>query len=69
MSIDAALRALEEQLDPLDRVVRLFSASLDPPVLVDDREGRVYRYRAPDIESRAREGRPMPSEPPANDCQ
>ncbi|MGO9681073.1 MAG: hypothetical protein ACLPTZ_00390 [Beijerinckiaceae bacterium] len=49
MSIDAALSAFEEQLDPLARVVRLFSASLDPPVLVDDREGRVYRYRAPDI--------------------
>jgi hypothetical protein len=49
MSINAALNTLEEQLDPLDRLVRLFCASLDAPVFVADGPDRVYRCRAPDV--------------------
>jgi hypothetical protein len=49
MDMNAALQNLQEELEPLERLVRLFSASLDQPKLVATGDGRSYRYQHPDI--------------------
>lgn len=50
MSIEIALRALEEKLEPLDRVIRLFAASLGEPTLRKNGDERGFRYEAPDVQ-------------------
>jgi hypothetical protein len=49
MDMNAALQSLQEELEPLERLVRLFSASLDQPKLVAAGDGRSYRYEHPNI--------------------
>jgi hypothetical protein len=49
MSIEESLRALEEQLEPLDRTIRLLTASLDAPRLRKSVEWHGYRYDAPRV--------------------
>jgi hypothetical protein len=49
MSIEIALRDLEEKLDPLERVIRLFTASLGEPILRKSDDERGFRYGSPDI--------------------
>lgn len=49
MTVEAALRSLEERIDPLERIVRLFAASLDAPLLLDSAEWRGFRYVQPDV--------------------
>jgi hypothetical protein len=49
MNIEASLRAIEEELEPLDRVVRLLTASLGEPFLRKSGDDRGFRYAAPDV--------------------
>lgn len=49
MSIEIALRDLEEKLDPLERVIRLFTASLGEPTLRKSDDERGFRYGSPDV--------------------
>ena len=44
MTIEAAVRTLEEKIDPLERVIRLFAACLPPPILEKDEEISAFRY-------------------------
>src|SRR5215831_12262415 len=48
MSIEIGLQDLEEKLEPLERLVRLFAASLGEPTLRKTDDGRGFRYEAPD---------------------
>lgn len=48
MDMKAALAKLANELTPLERLIGLFSASLEQPKLVDVEGGRAYRYEAPD---------------------
>jgi hypothetical protein len=48
MSIEIALRTLEQKLEPLERVIRLFTASLGEPSLRKSDDERGFRYEAPD---------------------
>ncbi len=50
MNIEIALRALEEKLDPLERVIRLFTASLGEPTLRKSNDERGFRYEAPGVQ-------------------
>lgn len=47
--MDAVLAKLADELDPLTRLIGLFSASLEQPKLVPVEGGRAFRYSAPDI--------------------
>src|SRR5260370_27460120 len=49
MSTESALQDLEEKLDPLERVIRLFTASLGGPTLRKTDGERGFRYEAPDV--------------------
>jgi hypothetical protein len=49
MSVGVALDALQEEVEPLERVIRLLAAKLGPPVLQTTAAGRAFRYSAPDI--------------------
>src|SRR6266849_6552463 len=49
MSIEIALQAMEERLEPLKRVIRLFTASLGEPTLRKSDDERGFRYEAPDV--------------------
>jgi hypothetical protein len=49
MDIAVALGRLAEELEPLQRLIGLFSAPLEQPKLVDVEGGRAYRYETPDI--------------------
>ena len=49
MDMNAALQSLQEELEPLERLLQLFSASLDQPKLVATGDGRSYRYEHPNI--------------------
>jgi hypothetical protein len=49
MSIEIGLRALEEELDSLERVVSLFAAFLGAPTLRKIDDDRGFRYEAPDV--------------------
>jgi hypothetical protein len=49
MSIEIALRALEGTLEPLERFIRLFTASLGEPTLCKSDNERGFRYEAPDV--------------------
>ncbi len=50
MSIEIALRDLEEKLEPLERIIRLFTASLREPTLRKSDDERGFRYEAPDVQ-------------------
>src|SRR5260370_35323017 len=50
MSTESALQDLEEKLDPLERVIRLFTASLGEPTLRKSDDERGFRYEAPDVQ-------------------
>jgi hypothetical protein len=47
MTIEAAVRPLEEKIGPLERVIRLFAAGLPPPILEKDEEISAFRYAKP----------------------
>jgi DNA primase large subunit len=47
--IEIALRALEDDADPLERIIRLFGASLGEATLRSNKEDQGFRYAAPDI--------------------
>jgi hypothetical protein len=49
VSIEVVLQALQMQVVPLERVIELFSASLDSPTLRGPEENRAYRYDKTDI--------------------
>jgi hypothetical protein len=49
MSIEIALRALEERLEPLERVIRLLTASLRQPTLRKSDDERGFRYEVADV--------------------
>jgi hypothetical protein len=49
MYMDRALQALQLQVDPLQRFVELFAASLDQPELCQLNGDRGFRYEAPDV--------------------
>jgi Family of unknown function (DUF5677) len=50
MGTEVALNALENEIEPLERLILLFSATLDPPQLREVAEGgRVWRYDRPDV--------------------
>jgi hypothetical protein len=49
MSTEIALRALEGNLDPLERITRLFTAHLREPTLRKEEDERGFRYEAPDV--------------------
>jgi hypothetical protein len=49
VTTDSALNALQEELEPLERLVRLLAASLDPPKLISTERGPWFRYDAPDV--------------------
>jgi hypothetical protein len=46
--MEESLRALEEQLEPIERLVGLYSAYLDQPRLVPSGDGWSFRYERPD---------------------
>jgi hypothetical protein len=48
MSTDSILNSLKARLDPLERVIRLFSATLGQPKLVTEKDWKGFRYEAPD---------------------
>jgi hypothetical protein len=47
MSIEAGLNALQEDVEPLERIIRLFAAKLGAPVLQMTPAG--FRYSSPDV--------------------
>jgi hypothetical protein len=49
MTIEVAIAALETKLDPLERTIRLFSASLEKPTQVKGAGGNGFRYSGPDV--------------------
>jgi hypothetical protein len=49
MYMDRALQALQLQIDPLQRFVELFAASLDQPQLCQLNGDRGFRYEVPDV--------------------
>jgi hypothetical protein len=49
MDMNAALAKLADELTPLERLIGLFSASLEQPKLVAVEGGRAYRYETPDV--------------------
>jgi hypothetical protein len=49
MTVEVAIRALEAKLDPLERMVRLFAASLEGPLLIESGGGKGFRYSTPDV--------------------
>ena len=49
MNIEAELQALEAKLDPLDRIVRLLTASLDAPRMHRSISGQGFRYDGPGV--------------------
>jgi hypothetical protein len=49
MTIETALRALKEDFEPLERLIRLFTASLGEPTLRKSGDERGFRYDAPDV--------------------
>ncbi len=49
MDMATALKQLANELEPLERLIGLFSASLEQPKLVAVEGGRAYRYETPDI--------------------
>jgi hypothetical protein len=49
MDMATALKQLANELEPLERLIGLFSASLEQPKLVPVEGGRAYRYGTPDI--------------------
>jgi len=49
MSIEIGLQDLEKTLEPLERLIRLFTASLGQPTLRKSDDGQGFRYEAPDI--------------------
>jgi hypothetical protein len=49
MTIEIALQDLEEKLEPLERLIRLFTASLGEPILRKSDDERGFRYEAPDV--------------------
>jgi hypothetical protein len=49
MSVDVALNALQEEVEPLGRIIRLFAAKLGEPVLQTTTAGKAFRYSAPDV--------------------
>jgi hypothetical protein len=48
MNVEDELNVLQEQSEPLERLIRLFAASLDPPVLQTYPGGGGFRYGSPD---------------------
>jgi Family of unknown function (DUF5677) len=49
MSIEIALRSLEERVDPLERIIRLFAARLTAPTLRKVHDDRGFRFESPDV--------------------
>jgi hypothetical protein len=49
MSVDVALDALQDEVEPLERIIRLFAAKLGAPVLQTTAAGQAFRYNAPDV--------------------
>jgi hypothetical protein len=49
MNIEAEVLALEAKLDPLDRIVRLLTASLDAPRMHNSINGQGFRYGEPGV--------------------
>lgn len=49
MTIEVAISALGMKLDPLERTIRLFAASLDKPTLMEGGGGEGFRYSSPDV--------------------
>ena len=49
MSIEAGLNALQEDVEPLERIIRLFAAKLGAPVLQMTPAGNAFRYSSPDV--------------------
>lgn len=48
MSIESGLNALQEELEPLERIIRLLAAKLGAPVLQVTPAGKAFRYGSPD---------------------
>jgi hypothetical protein len=49
LSIDAALDILSDALDPHERLIRLFAASLGSPIFQESEDERAFRYASPDV--------------------
>jgi hypothetical protein len=49
MTIEAAIQALEEKIEPLERVIRLFAAQLGQPIFEKDDTISAFRYAKPDV--------------------
>jgi hypothetical protein len=49
MGIEAELNAIEERLDPIERFIRLFSATLAAPKMRGGAANRHFRYDAPGL--------------------
>ena len=50
MTIEITLRDLKETLEPLERLIRLFTASLGEPTLRKSDDERGFRYEAPGVQ-------------------
>jgi Family of unknown function (DUF5677) len=50
MTIEAALGTLNEALDPHERLIRLFAASLGDPIFHKREDERVFRYAEPGVQ-------------------
>jgi hypothetical protein len=49
MTIEIAIRTLEERVEPLERFIRLFAASLEQPFFEQDSDISAFRYAKPDV--------------------
>src|SRR5579859_4021288 len=48
-TVEQAVAHLETAIAPLERIIELFTASLEPPKLYDFGTDRGYRYDSPDV--------------------
>jgi hypothetical protein len=49
MDLDSRFDALQEQTGPLERLIRIFAATLEKPTLHDYPDGHGFRYASPDV--------------------
>lgn len=49
MTTEPAIAALEMRLDPLERLIRLFAASLERPTLMQEGDAKGFRYSTPGL--------------------
>jgi hypothetical protein len=49
INIEAGLNALQQEVEPLERIIRLLAARLDAPILQVTLAGKAFRYDSPDV--------------------